>query len=161
MQRINPIAGDAPRRYHSTMSGTDESLILEDGRPPIRRLLVALVSGSVILGAVILLFVFLMESLNRTAADGAVAATLARALPIFAYILAFNLTLGAVAAVVLRVLDLRGPVAWTLAGAVGGGAAAALYAGVEGVELGRGLLITCAMLGWGEFLVVRWIAGLR
>ncbi len=143
------------------MTRADDTLSLEAGRPPARRLVLALAIAPLLLGLVMTLFVFLMAGLSDRPTGEAEAEAGRSAVKIFAYLLGFTATLGATAAVALRVLDLRGPLPWTLAGAAAGLVAAAIYGAIEGVPLGRGILVTCAMLGWGQFLVMRWIAGLR
>ncbi|GMG85652.1 hypothetical protein LNKW23_48770 [Paralimibaculum aggregatum] len=134
---------------------------LEADRPPLAKLLLALAVGPMVLGLSILIFVFLMESLNRASDSAAMAGTMARAGTVFAYLFGFTATLGLAGMLALRLLDWRGPLVWTLVGAGAGIAAGAVYANLEGFMLERGLMTTAAMLGWGEFLVMRWVAGIR
>lgn len=127
--------------------------------PSAARLFLALALSAAFAGLAMCLFVYLVASLLRGGTEDPVAATLGAAGPIFAYLLGFALTLGFACAKCLVAFDSRGPLAWSLVGAVGGVLAGSLYAVLEGLPVEPALLLVSALLGWGQLLIARRIAG--
>lgn len=135
--------------------------MLDPARPTTGRIAIAMVVSLLILAAIVVLLIFLMLSLSRATGEDMLGPALGAAGPLLAYVAGFQATLGLGGVLLLRTLDLRAALLWTLTGAVAGLAAGAAYALLEGLAIDRRMLIVCAMLGWGHFLVIRWIVGLR
>lgn len=142
------------------MAVFDGSYWSDDVRNPWGRMLFALAIGTALLGGVLALVAFLMARLRLgTGEEGAAAVSNAVAeivlyLAVAAPVALFGLT-------VLWALRLRGPLPWALMGALIGAAMGTVYGTIE---LGRWplpLLAGFGMLGWGLFLVMRWLAGVK
>ncbi len=124
------------------------------------RFVVALVLAPALTALVIGAFIFMMMSLSRSAVE-AIPATLEATGRAALYIFGASATVGIAVTAALRRFRLRNPFLWLATGAACGAAAALVYALVEGVPASAGLIGVCALIGWGQFLVLRWIAGLR
>ena len=124
------------------------------------RFVLAMVLAPALTALVIGAFIFMIMSLSRDLAE-AVPAALAATGRAALYIFGASATVGMGMTAVLRRFRLRNPFLWLATGAACGAMVAVAYAFVEGVPVSPALIGVCALIGWGQFLVLRWIAGLR
>lgn len=138
----------------------ERATALAEPAPSNLRLILGLVLAAGASGIAVCVFVYLVSNLLRHGSDNPTAETFAAAGPIFAYLLAFTLTLGFACAKVLVYFGSRGPLAWSMVGAVGGVIAGAAYGIAESLSVGAALLVVSGLLGWAQLLIVRRIAGM-
>ncbi len=146
--------------------GRDTSGIAQRGaseatyEPSGPRFMLALVLAPVLTALMIGAFIFMIMSLSRNLAD-AIPATLDATGRAALYIFGASATIGLAVTWLLRRFQLRNPFLWLVTGAGCGALVAVGYAILEGVPISPALIGCCALIGWGQFLVLRWIAGLR
>lgn len=149
------------RDMHRAMQLSLRSLWPEAPRRPWTRLAVALVAAPLVLATILTLVAFLVGGATEFGPVGTMAFTRRAAMAFFIFLPVFTLTFGLAGVAALAVLGRRGVLAWLLAGAAAGLAAAATH----GLAFGAGLvpfrMIVAGVLGTGVFALVRWFAGVR
>lgn len=130
-------------------------------RPPVLRLLTALVVAPGMVASTFSFAVFLVAGMTEHTADAVLRVTAEATVALVALAFAFTLTFGLAGIAVLWRLARRGAVAWALVGGVTGAVAGVLFSGLAMSGIEQGLVIGFAIAGWTLFLLIRRIAGIR
>ena len=134
-----------------------------EGEKPdaVRRICLAFLLSPLIVGALMMVFAFMVAGVQGGGWDKILGATLGGALVLFITLFVFMLTFGIAGVVALWFLGQRGMLAWAVCGALMGAVASVLVGELLMGGAERPVVIGSAVGGWVIFLLFRWIAGIR
>jgi hypothetical protein len=128
-------------------------------RPPVARLLMALVAAPGMIASTFSFAVFLVAGMTERTPDAVLRVTAESTVALTLLAFAFTLTFGLAGIAVLWRLARRGAIAWALAGGVAGAVAGTLFSGLAMSGVDGAVVLGFAIAGWSLFLLIRRIAG--
>jgi hypothetical protein len=130
-------------------------------RPPVLRLLMALVAAPGMIASAFSFAVFLVAGMTERSPEGVMRVTAESAVALTALAFAFTLTFGLAGIAVLWRLARRGAMAWALTGGAAGAIAGVLFSGLAMSGIEQAVILGFAIAGWSLFLLIRRMAGIR
>ena len=129
-------------------------------RPPLGRLITAMLGAPLVISAIVSLVAFLIAGMSEQSGAGVLQVTIEAAIALALLIFGFTLTFGLAGIIVLWALGLGGRRAWALMGAGMGALAGGGFVSLALQSFQITIIIGFAIAGWAVFMLIRLIAGI-
>lgn len=155
------IARPARGGYPCFMSESIKSLWPVDAKRPVFWLVLSLFLAPFIWGSLGSFAGFAIIEMSKGAAQDTLDDTIDVILVSYGLMFGFTFTLGLLGVLVLWWAGQRGAVVWAMTGGLLGGFMAAAFSFASAGMLNQKLMILFVFIGWGLFLTIRWIGGVK